>query len=106
MMACATVAGVARLRIPDGGTGVMSRYQVDKFLRDINHDRALAERWRAESGAVFDRYDLTSDEREALAAWHVRKLYDMGANPLLLLLSAFASGKGMREYMGAMNPKE
>jgi hypothetical protein len=28
----------------------------------------------------------------ALAAWHVRKLYDMGANPLLLL-SAFASGK-------------
>jgi hypothetical protein len=39
------------------------------------------------------RYDLSSDEREALAAWHVRKLYDMGANPLLLLLSAFASGK-------------
>jgi len=36
------------------------------------------------------RYDLSSDEREALAAWHVRKLYDMGANPLLLLLSAFA----------------
>ena len=33
----------------------MSRYQVDKFLRDINHDRALAERWRTESGAVFDR---------------------------------------------------
>jgi len=55
---------------------------------------------------VFDRYDLTSDEREALATWQVRKLYDMGANPLLLLLSAFASGKGMREYMGAMNPKE
>jgi hypothetical protein len=84
----------------------MSRYQVDKFLRDINHDRALAERWRAESAAVFDRYDLTSDEREALATWQVRKLYDMGANPLLLLLSAFASGKGMREYMGAMNPKQ
>jgi hypothetical protein len=36
----------------------MSCYQVDKFLRDINHDRALAERWRAESGAVLERYDL------------------------------------------------
>ena len=60
----------------------MSLYQVDKFQRDINHDRALAERWRAESGAVLERYDLSSDEREALAAWHVRKLYDMGANPL------------------------
>jgi len=84
----------------------MSRYQVDKFLRDMNHDRALAERWRADSGAAFDLYDLTFDEREALAGWDVRKLYDMGANPLLLLLSAFATGKGMREYMGAMNPKE
>lgn len=84
----------------------MSRYQVDKFLRDINHDRALAERWRAASGEVLDRYDLTSDEREALAAWHVRKLYEMGANPLLLLLSAFASGKGMHEYMSAINLKE
>jgi hypothetical protein len=41
-------------RIPAWGYRAMSRYQVDKFQRDINHDRALAERWRAESGAVFD----------------------------------------------------
>jgi hypothetical protein len=36
----------------------------------------------------------------------VRKLYDMGVNPLPLLLSAFAFGNGMREYMDAMNSKE
>lgn len=55
----------------------MSCYQVDKFLRDINHDRALAERWRAECGVGTLR--SPSDERETLAAWHVRKLYGMGA---------------------------
>jgi hypothetical protein len=35
----------------------------------------------------------------------VRKLYDMGANPLLLLVYSMAAGKDMRTYVAAMNEK-
>ena len=54
---------------------------------------------------VLHQYDLTPEEREALKGWQVRKLYDMGANPLLLLVYSMATGKDMRTYVGAMNQK-
>lgn len=82
----------------------MSLYQVNKFLRDINCSAALAERCRSEPDAVLSQYQLTEEEREALKHWQVRKLYDMGANPLLLLVYSLALGKDLRAYSQAMNP--
>ena len=83
----------------------MSLYQVNKLLRDINCSAALAQRCRTEPEAVLQPYDLTPEEQEAIKGWQVRKLYDMGANPLLLLVYSMATGKDMRAYVQAMNPQ-
>lgn len=84
----------------------MSLYQVNKLLRDINCNADLAQRCQTEADVVLHQYDLTPEEQEALKGWQVRKLYDMGANPLLLLVYSMATGKDMRTYVGAMNQKE
>jgi hypothetical protein len=83
----------------------MSLYQVNKLLRDVNRSAELAQRCQTELDGVLPQYDLTPEEREAIKGWQVRKLYDMGANPLLLLVYSMATGKDMRAYVGAMNPK-
>lgn len=86
---------------------MMSRYQVDKLLRDLRRDRGLAERFRADVEGVLDGYQLDLEERRLLKNWEIRTLYDRGVNPLLLLLAhGPAAGKSMQEYAGAMNPKE
>jgi Aromatic-ring-opening dioxygenase LigAB, LigA subunit len=81
----------------------MSLYQVNKLLRDVNRSLDLAQRCQTEPDVVLHQYDLTPEEREALKGWQVRKLYDMGANPLLLLVYSMATGKDIRAYVGAMN---
>ena len=82
----------------------MSRYQVDKLLRDIRRDAQLAARFRTDIDSVLANYKLEADERELLKRWEIRKLYDRGVNPLLLLLAHGPAGKHMREYSTAMNP--
>jgi hypothetical protein len=81
----------------------MSLYQVNKLLRDVNCSADLAQRCQTEPDVVLRQYDLTLEEQEALKSWQVRKLYDMGANPLLLLVYSMATGRDMRAYVGAMN---
>jgi len=83
----------------------MSLYQVNKLLRDMNCSMELAQRCQSDPEAVLQQYDLTAEEREAIKGWQVRKLYDMGANPFLLLVSSMAAGKDMRAYVAAMNEK-
>ena len=81
----------------------MSLYQVNKLLRDINRSMELAHRCQSEPEVVLQQYELTAEEQAAIKGWQVRKLYDMGANPLLLLVYSMASGKDMRAYVTAMN---
>ena len=84
----------------------MSRYQVDKLLRDLRRDPALAVRFRDQIESVLEAYDLDGEERHLLRRWEIRKLYDRGANPLLLLLAhGPAAGKSMQDYMTVMNPE-
>ena len=85
----------------------MSRYQVDKLLRDLRRDKRLAQRFRTEIDAVLDGYTLDAAERDLLKRWEIRAMYDRGVNPLLLLLAhGPASGKNMRDYAVAMNARE
>jgi hypothetical protein len=85
----------------------MSRYQVDKLLRDLRRDPELAARFRTEVETVLNGYTLDARERELLKRWEVRALYDRGVNPLLLLLAnGPAAGKSMQEYAAAMNPND
>jgi hypothetical protein len=84
----------------------MSRYQVDKLLRDLRREPELAARFRNDVEAVLDRYQIDPVERDLLKRWEVRELYDRGINPLLLLLAhGPAAGKSMQEYAAAMNPR-
>jgi hypothetical protein len=83
----------------------MSLYQVNKLLRDMNCSLELANRCQSDPEAVLQQYELTAEEQEAIKGWQVRKLYDMGANPFLLLVSSMAAGKDMRAYVAAMNEK-
>ena len=83
----------------------MSLYQVNKLLRDMNCSMELANRCQSDPEAVLQQYELTAEEQEAIKGWRVRKLYDMGANPFLLLVSSMAAGKDMRAYVAAMNEK-
>jgi hypothetical protein len=83
----------------------VSLYQVNKLLRDVNRSTDVAERCRADPDAVLRHYDLTPEEHDALKTWKVRALYDLGANPLLLLVYSIATGKEMPAYVRAMNQK-
>lgn len=83
----------------------MSRYQVDKLLRDLRREPELAERFRDDVDAVLKGYQIDEVERDLLKRWEVRELYDRGVNPLLLLLAhGPAAGKSMQDYAAAMNP--
>jgi hypothetical protein len=85
----------------------MSRYQVDKLLRDLRRDQGLATRFRSDIEGVLDGYKIDAEECDLLRRWQVRALYDRGVNPLLLLLAhGPAAGKSMQEYVAAMNPKD
>lgn len=83
----------------------MSLYQVNKFLRDINCSADLAQRCKTAPDSVLQQYSLSGEEHEALKHWQVRKLYDMGANPLLLLVYSMATGKDLPTYVKALNEK-
>jgi hypothetical protein len=83
----------------------MSRYQIDKLLRDIRRDGALADGFRKNAEAVLERYQLEPVERELLKSWSIRALYDRGVNPLLLLLAHSCVGGSMRDYAALMNLK-
>jgi len=82
----------------------VSRYQVDKLLRDLRRDNRLAARFREDIDHVLANYKLDAEECELLKRWEIRKLYDRGVNPLLLLLAHGPAGKQMRDYSAAMNP--
>jgi hypothetical protein len=44
----------------------MSLYQMQKFLFDINRDRGVQAEFRDRSDTVLGRYDLTTEEQEAI----------------------------------------
>jgi hypothetical protein len=83
----------------------MSRYQVDKLLRDLRRDKDLAARFRENIDGVLAEYELDAPEPELLKRWEIRELYDRGVNPLLLLLAHGTIGRNMRDYAELMNPK-
>lgn len=84
----------------------MSLYQLNKLMRDLTRSRDLIKQCQAEPHAVLKDYDLSAAERDAVANWQLRKLYDLGANPLLLLVSSMAMGHNMRDYVAALKPKK
>jgi len=80
----------------------VSLYQLQKFLYDINRDPATQGRYRADLAGLLDQYELTSEERAALAAGDIGLIYVLGANGQLLMHYAAFLGMSWPLYIQAM----
>jgi hypothetical protein len=80
----------------------MSLYQMQKFLFDINRDRGVQQEYRENLGGLLDCYELTAEERAAIAAGDVGLIYVLGANGQLLMHYAAFLGMPWAEYIAAM----
>ena len=63
----------------------MSLYYVQKFLFELNRDPKMQEAFRADGGALFDGYELTDEECEALLKPDIGLLYHLGCNGQILM---------------------
>ncbi len=82
----------------------MSVYQVTKLLHEVSRDRHLAERLATTPDEVFSAYRLSEEEANAIRQRQLRKLYEWGVNPYVLVKGAIALGIDFpREYLQLMN---
>jgi Aromatic-ring-opening dioxygenase LigAB, LigA subunit len=77
----------------------MSLYQLQKFLYDINRDPGAQQQYHADLQGLLARYELTSEERAALAAGDVGLIYVLGANGQLLMHYAAFLGMSWPLYI-------
>ena len=86
----------------------MSRYQVDKVLREVAHDDAAQAAFVADPAAYVAGRELSEAERAALVACDYAALYGMGAHPFLLWAFVRAArpdgGPAAQEYAAALAP--
>jgi hypothetical protein len=62
----------------------MSVYAINKLCRDALRDLAFREALKHDPAAAIAPLDLTEDERKALLAGDVARLYEWGCHPFLL----------------------
>jgi hypothetical protein len=62
----------------------MSIYNVNHLCRELLRDHAFRAAMKADPAAALQKYDLSDEERQALLAGDVAKLYKLGANGFLL----------------------
>ena len=83
----------------------MSLYATQKFLYNLNRDVEVQRRYRA-GGAdrtrLLQDYDLSDEERIAVADGDIGKLYVLGCNGQLLMHFAPLLGVAWADYLEAM----
>ena len=62
----------------------MSKYQVDKVMREVVMDGKVASAFKADTEKFLDGRDLTAEEKKALIDVDYATLYRLGAHPFLL----------------------
>jgi hypothetical protein len=80
----------------------VSLYSVQKLLFRLNNDAAERKRFATDRDAVLAGYQLTREERRALADADVGRLHLMGVHPLLLAPFAGRSGLKWPDYLAAL----
>ena len=83
----------------------MSLYGAQKFLFEINRDPALQRAYRDGGdgrAALLARYELDDEERTAIEAGDIGKLYVLGCNGQLLMHFAPLLGMPWADYIAAM----
>jgi hypothetical protein len=77
-------------------------YATQKLLFHLNRDAAVQRRFREDLPALLDGYDLDADERSAILAGDIGKLYVLGSNGQLLMHFAALLGMPWATYLEAM----
>ena len=80
----------------------MSLYATQKLLYQLNRDPAVQQRWRDDRAALVASFDLDDEERAAVLAGDVGKLYVLGSNGQLLMHFAALLGMPWADYIEAM----
>ena len=80
----------------------MSLYQVQKFLYTLNRDGRVQEEFRNDPERLLADYDLSGEEREALADGDVGLLYVLGVNGQILMHYAAFLGIPWFDYLELM----
>jgi hypothetical protein len=84
----------------------MSLYQVQKLLYRLNRDPEARTRFAAEREAYLSGFDLSAEERDAVAAPDIGLLYVMGVNGQILMHYAALRGFEWNAYVEAMREGE
>ena len=87
----------------------MSRYEVDKVLRQVVLDDAALQAHREDPVAFLQGRELTDAESDAIAGLDYRTLYSAGAHPFLLNGFVMRASSGERrtvltEYLAGIKP--
>jgi len=80
----------------------MSLYGTQKLLFHLNRDPAVQKRYRENLPALLADYELDAEEREAVLAGDIGKLYVLGSNGQLLMHFAALLGMPWSDYLEAM----
>jgi hypothetical protein len=80
----------------------MSLYYLQKFLYQLNRDEAAQQRYREDIDSVLDEYELTDEERTALAEGDIGLLYVLGVNGQILMHYAAFLGIEWFDYLEKM----
>lgn len=62
----------------------MSVYALNKILREVNRNPQARERFMKDPAGMAAEFDLTDEERAAVVARDIGKLYKLGAHGLIL----------------------
>ena len=80
----------------------MSLYTLQKLLFHLNRDPRVKQRFQIDLDGLLGEYDLTDEEREAVAGHDIGKLYVLGVNGQLLMHLSSQIRQPWAEYIAAM----
>jgi len=80
----------------------MSLFALQKVLYDLNRDPRVQQQFRSDVQGLLDGYDLSAEERSALASGDIGLIYVLGANGQLLMHFAAFLGLPWADYIQAM----
>jgi hypothetical protein len=80
----------------------MSQYEVSRFLFQYNRNRDLRDTYANDRVSALVGFDVTDQERKALAGPDFGALYEMGTHPLLLIYLSNNLAVPPHEYVAAV----
>jgi len=80
----------------------MSLYYVQKLLYQLNRDSHVRKRFEESRAELLAEYQLTDEERAAIADGDIGLLYVMGVNGQILMHYSALIGQQWDEYISAM----